>query len=81
MTATLVDLPSTLAELRESGWESKTVKQEIYDNFLRQLQAGEELFPGIIGYDDTVIPEINIAIAGPARHAVSWARRDRPRAG
>lgn len=54
--------PTTLKELRESGWESKTVKQEVRDNFLRMLAAGEELFPGIVGYDDTVIPEINMAL-------------------
>ncbi|RIK78753.1 MAG: magnesium chelatase [Planctomycetota bacterium] len=54
--------PRTLAELRASGWLSKTVKQEIHDNFLRRLQAGDELYPGIIGYDDTVLPELNIAI-------------------
>lgn len=54
--------PSTLAELRDSGWRSKSVKQEIHDNFLTKLQAGEELYPGIVGYDDTVIPELNIAI-------------------
>ncbi|MFO0948919.1 MAG: magnesium chelatase [Planctomycetota bacterium] len=54
--------PSNLQELRESGWVSKTVKQEIHDNFVRALKNGEELFPGIIGYDDTVIPEINIAL-------------------
>jgi magnesium chelatase subunit I len=69
-------LPTNLAKLRKSGWESKTVKQEIYDNFLKQLAAtagqksaedselpsGDSLFPGIVGYDDTVIPEINLAI-------------------
>jgi magnesium chelatase subunit I len=54
--------PQTLAELRSSGWQSKTVKQEIHDNFLARLQNGEELYPGIVGYDDTVIPELNIAI-------------------
>ena len=54
--------PSNLQELRDSGWVSKTVKQELHDNFLRQLASGQELFPGIIGYDDTVIPEINIAL-------------------
>ena len=55
--------PATLAELVASGWTSKTVKQEIYDNFLGLLAGqDEELFPGIIGYDDTVIPEINLAI-------------------
>ena len=54
--------PRNLAELRASGWQSKTVKQEIHDNFLRKLASGEELYPGIIGFDDTVIPELNIAI-------------------
>ena len=54
--------PRTLAELRASGWESKTVKQEIHDNFLRKLRAGDELYPGIIGFDDTVLPELNIAL-------------------
>src|SRR5213593_625945 len=54
--------PTNLKELRDSGWVSKTVKQEIRDNFLRMLRQGEELFPGIIGYDNTVIPEINLAL-------------------
>ncbi|MAT72534.1 MAG: magnesium chelatase [Planctomycetaceae bacterium] len=54
--------PRTLADLRRSGWRSRTVKQEIYDNFLAKLQAGEELYPGIIGYDETVLPELNIAL-------------------
>ena len=54
--------PSTLRQLRESGWQSKTVKREIHDNFLAALARGEELFPGIVGYDSTVIPEINLAL-------------------
>jgi len=54
--------PATLKELRESGWISKTVKQELYDNFMTALTEGEELFPGIIGYESTVIPEISIAL-------------------
>jgi magnesium chelatase subunit I len=54
--------PTTLRELRDSGWVSKTVKHEIRDNFLRLLETGEPLFPGIIGYDNTVIPEINLAL-------------------
>src|SRR5437762_12197240 len=54
--------PSTLRELRDSGWQSRSVKDEIRANFLRMLHAGEELFPGIIGYDSTVIPEINLAL-------------------
>ena len=54
--------PTNLRELRESGWVSKTVKEELRDNFLKSLAAGETLFPGILGYDSTVIPEISIAI-------------------
>ncbi len=54
--------PRTLAELRASGWQSKPVKHEIRDNFLRMLASGGELFPGIIGYEHTVIPEINLAL-------------------
>ena len=57
-----VATPANLRDLRESGWTSKPIKQEIHDNFLRALAAGEELFPGIIGYEDTVIPEINLAL-------------------
>jgi magnesium chelatase subunit I len=54
--------PTNLAQLQESGWRSKTVKKEMHDNFLAALMAGEDLYPGIVGYDETVIPEINIAI-------------------
>lgn len=54
--------PTNLKDLRDSGWVSKAVKQEIRDNFLAKLRAGEELFPGILGYENTVIPEINLAL-------------------
>ncbi len=54
--------PTNLAELRRSGWVSKPVKREIYDNFMPMLAAGEQLFPGIIGFDATVIPEINLGL-------------------
>lgn len=53
---------TNLKELRASGWTSKSVKHEMRDNLLRMLAAGEPLFPGIVGYDDTVVPEINLAI-------------------
>jgi len=55
-------LPTNLEELRASGWTSRTVKQEIYKNFLDKLANGEPLYPGIVGYDDTVVPELNIAL-------------------
>jgi magnesium chelatase subunit I len=54
--------PCTLRELRESGWISKSVKREIHDNFLRMLRHGDELYPDIIGYEDTVLPEINLGL-------------------
>lgn len=54
--------PSTLKDLTNSGWTTKSVKQELRDNFLAALARGEELFPGIVGYQETVIPEINIAL-------------------
>lgn len=56
----------TLGELRESGWEPLTVKQEMRRNLIRMMQEGEPLFPGIIGYEDSVIPQIQHAIL--ARH-------------
>jgi magnesium chelatase subunit I len=58
----MVARPRTLAQLRASGWKSKSVKQEIHDNFLRKLMEGEELYQGIVGYDDTVVPELNLAL-------------------
>ncbi len=54
--------PRTLEQLRNSGWQSRSVKQELRQNFIHALQSGEPLFPGIIGYDNTVIPEVSIAI-------------------
>jgi len=54
--------PATLRQLLDTGWQSKTVKQEIRNNFLRMLADGAELFPGIVGYEDTVIPEVNLAL-------------------
>ena len=54
--------PTTLQALRASGWKSRSVKHEIRDNFLAGLQTGGDLFPGIVGYENTVIPELGIAL-------------------
>jgi magnesium chelatase subunit I len=62
MTQLMTDLPTNLADLKASGWKSKKVKDEIRDNFLKTLENNDELYPGIVGYENTVIPEINIAI-------------------
>lgn len=57
--------PTTLRQLRDSGWHPKSVKTELRDNLTRALAANEDLFPGIVGYQDTVIPElINAVLAG-----------------
>src|SRR5258708_19127430 len=52
----------TLGDLRQSGYRSRPVKQEIRDSFVRKLQTGEALFPGIIGYDETVVPQLVNAV-------------------
>src|SRR5437762_2058444 len=52
----------TLGELRQARLHSRPVKQEIRDNLVRKLKAGEALFPGIIGYDETVVPQLVNAI-------------------
>jgi magnesium chelatase subunit I len=53
---------TNLQDLIDGGWQSKSVKREIHDNFVRMLAAGEDLYPNIVGYQDTVIPEINISL-------------------
>ncbi len=58
--------PTTLGELKASGYQPRTVKQEMRDNLVRKLSAGEPLFTGIQGYDDTVVPQIVNAVL--ARH-------------
>ncbi|MCP4175105.1 MAG: magnesium chelatase [Fuerstiella sp.] len=54
--------PTTLAELNASGWTSCTVQEEIRANFQQSLAIGKELFPGIHGFENTVIPEISLAM-------------------
>lgn len=58
--------PATLGQLRESGYRYRTVKQELRENLIARLKSGEPLFPGIRGYDDTVVPQITHALL--ARH-------------
>jgi magnesium chelatase subunit I len=54
--------PATIAELRASGWRSRTVKDELRANLIARLADGREVLPGIIGFDDSVIPGIENAI-------------------
>ena len=54
----------TLGELKASGYEVLPVKAEMRRNLIAKLRRGEALFPGIVGYDETVIPQIVNAILG-----------------
>ena len=54
--------PTNLAELKASGWQSRSVREEIRANFERALSEGTELFPGILGYENTVVPEVSLAM-------------------
>src|SRR5438067_10911328 len=57
-----MDRPRTLGELRASGHAVTDVKTEMRRNLVRKLRAGGPLFPGILGYDDTVIPQVCNAV-------------------
>ena len=52
----------TLGELKKSGYKSKPIKNELRDNLIEKLKKKEKIFSGILGYDDTVIPDIERAI-------------------
>lgn len=53
---------NTLGELKASGYQPKSIKEEIRTNLIKKLQDGEETFTGIYGYEDTVVPEVERAI-------------------
>ncbi|RYF97991.1 MAG: magnesium chelatase, partial [Chitinophagaceae bacterium] len=53
---------STLGELKKSGYTPKSIKEEIRQNLVEKLQQGETTFPGIIGYEDSVIPDVERAL-------------------
>src|SRR4029077_5430161 len=57
-----MDRPKTLGELKASGYKSESVKDEMRRNLIRKIKSGATLFPGIIGYDQTGLPQIQNAI-------------------
>src|ERR1700724_588154 len=64
---TMRDFPSSLGSLKSSQFSEqriagRSVKDELRQNLICKLQRGEELFPGVIGYDDTVVPQIVNAV-------------------
>jgi magnesium chelatase subunit I len=62
------ELAKTFGELKQSGYQSVSVKNELRANLIKKLRAGEKLFRGIIGYDETVVPQLINAIL--AKHNV-----------
>jgi magnesium chelatase subunit I len=57
--------PATIGQLRDSGWASVPVKEELRRNAVARIRSGEPLFPGVLGYDDTVLPQLeNALLAG-----------------
>jgi len=60
--------PTTLGELIAEGYRPKTVKDEVRDNLVAKLKKGENVFPGILGYEKTVLPALHNAIL--ARHDI-----------
>ena len=58
--------PQTVGELKASGYVARTVKDELRHNLIRKLKSNEPLFPGIVGFDDSVVPQIVNAVL--ARH-------------
>ena len=54
--------PTTLGELKASGWRSRTVKEELRANLLARFASGGQVFPGVVGYEDSVVPAIENAI-------------------
>lgn len=65
--STMKDI-KTLGELKKSGYQPKTIKDELRENLIQKLQNKEEIFKGIIGFEDTVIPDLERAIL--SRHNV-----------
>src|SRR6185312_5129289 len=55
-------LPATVGALRASGHEYRTVKDEIRANLLARMRAGESRFPGVVGFDETVLPDLERAL-------------------
>lgn len=59
----------TLGELKESGYRSKKIKDELRDNLIQKIKSGENAFPGVWGYENSVIPELESAIL--SRHNIN----------
>src|SRR3982074_2387706 len=56
------DRASTLGELRASGYRSRSVKEELRHNLIRTLEADQPKFEGIVGFEETVVPQVENAL-------------------
>lgn len=54
--------PTNVGELKASGYRPRSVKEEMRANLIRKIASGEEIFPGIVGYEETVLPQIENAV-------------------
>ncbi|HET9770121.1 MAG TPA: magnesium chelatase, partial [Acidimicrobiia bacterium] len=58
----MADRPQTIGALRRSGWESRPVKEEVRANAMARMAAGQPIVSGLLGYEDTVLPQLENAI-------------------
>src|SRR6201990_1176377 len=59
---------TTLGQLKKTGYKNRSVKEEIRENLIRKLKNKETTFPGIVGYEDSVIPDTERALL--SRHNI-----------
>jgi len=75
---TCMNQPHTLGELKASGYHSSSVKDEMRRNLIRKLKAAEPIFDGILGYEETVLPQCRMR-SSPGTTCYSSAYAARPR--
>src|SRR6201985_1296333 len=63
-----IDKIKTLGELKKSGYKHRSVKEEVRENLLKKLNRKETRFPGIVGYEDSVVPDTERALL--SRHNI-----------
>lgn len=64
----MMNLPQTLGALKAAGYQPQSIKDEMRANLIRKIQQKEPIFPGVLGFDDTVIPDVERAIL--SRHNI-----------
>ena len=84
---TYTELPRTLGALRETANSltevspDRTLKEELRSNLMSKLERGETLFPGVMGYEDTVVPQVVNAVLIAAQLSFCWVCEDKRRRG